>query len=292
MISIHNISKSYHTTKAIDNVSFDVQPGEIVGFIGPNGAGKSTTIKVLLNYLFADHGDASILNMSCITKSKDIKQVLGYVPSEVNFYPELTALEVINHTMRTHNCTNVTLRDTLCDDFQVDTHKRMKELSLGNKKKVAIVCALVIEPQVLIMDEPTNGLDPLIQKMLFQHVKHAASKNTAILISSHNLREIQEHCDRAIFIKSGKIIQTIDLKSLPLSGKFVKLKGDIRGLEALASQVLSQDKTSIAAIFTLPLNDLMTTLSNRDIQDLIIEDVSIEHQFIEYYKENTHETSL
>ncbi len=291
MISIQNITKSYQSVKAVDNVSFDVKPGEIVGFIGPNGAGKSTTIKILLNYIFADQGEASIQGMSCITHAKDIKRTLGYIPSEVNFYPELTALEVINYTMQMHNCTNTVFRDTLCADFHVDQHKKMKELSLGNKKKVAIVSALVIEPRVLIMDEPTNGLDPLIQKVLFQYTKQAALNKTTILISSHNLREIQEHCDRVIFIKQGRIIQSIDLNTLQLSGKFVKLKGDIHGLEHLASQVLSLTEDSIAAIFTISLPDLIQILQNRTIDDLVIEDVSIEHQFIEYYKEDVHETT-
>lgn len=287
MIKITNLSKSYNQVKAIDQVSFELKPGEILGFIGPNGAGKSTTIKTLLNYIYPDSGSATINGLNIFTESKKIKQTLSYVSSEVNFYPDLSIEETIQLSLDIHNIKDHTYRDELFKLFQVESHKKIKELSLGNKKKVSLVAALVVKPQIIIMDEPTNGLDPLIQKKLFNLLKELASQGCSILVSSHNMNEIQEHCDRVVFIKSGKIIDTIIVKDISLNGKYIKVKGDIESLVPMAQEILNKTETSISMIYAQSLNSLLQHLSTLNIDDLSIEDVSMEHRYLKYYQEDT-----
>lgn|SRR5690554_2667255 len=285
MIRVSNLSKSFGSLKAVDNVSFELIEGEILGFIGPNGAGKSTTIKVLLNYIFADSGDARILDMDVVSDSNLIKQQVGYVSSEVNFYPELKVEDMIFISMDFHGARDMEYYHELMSKFDLDPNKRMRELSLGNKKKVALIAALVIKPKVLIMDEPTNGLDPLNQKVLFGILKSLAASGVSVLISSHNMKEIQDHCDRVMFIKQGRLIETISLDDISLYGKYVKIIGDINGLSDLAQEVLSMDETSIAMIYVDSIEQLLSFLSGRMIDDIVIEDVSMEHRFLKYYSD-------
>lgn len=285
MIRVSNLSKSFGSLKAVDNVSFELKEGEILGFIGPNGAGKSTTIKVLLNYIFADSGDARILDMDVVSDSNLIKQQVGYVSSEVNFYPELKVEDMIFISMDFHGARDMEYYHELMSKFDLDPNKRMRELSLGNKKKVALIAALVIKPKVLIMDEPTNGLDPLNQKILFGILKSLAASGVSVLISSHNMKEIQDHCDRVMFIKQGRLIETISLDDISLYGKYVKIIGDINGLFDLAQEVLSMDETSIAMIYVDSIERLLSSLSGRMIDDIVIEDVSMEHRFLKYYSD-------
>ena len=285
MIRVSNLSKSFGSLKAVDNVSFELIEGEILGFIGPNGAGKSTTIKVLLNYIFADSGDARILEMDVVSDSNLIKQQVGYVSSEVNFYPELKVEDMIFISMDFHGARDMEYYHELMSKFDLDPNKRMRELSLGNKKKVALIAALVIKPKVLIMDEPTNGLDPLNQKVLFGILKSLAASGVSVLISSHNMKEIQDYCDRVMFIKQGRLIETISLDDISLYGKYVKIIGDINGLSDLAQEVLSMDETSIAMIYVDSIEQLLSFLSGRMIDDIVIEDVSMEHRFLKYYSD-------
>lgn len=285
MIRVSNLSKSFGSLKAVDNVSFELIEGEILGFIGPNGAGKSTTIKVLLNYIFADSGDARILDMDVVSDSNLIKQQVGYVSSEVNFYPELKVEDMIFISMDFHGARDMEYYHELMSKFDLDPNKRMRELSLGNKKKVALIASLVIKPKVLIMDEPTNGLDPLNQKVLFGILKSLAASGVSVLISSHNMKEIQDYCDRVMFIKQGRLIETISLDDISLYGKYVKIIGDINGLSDIAQEVLSMDETSIAMIYVDSIEQLLSSLSGRMIDDIVIEDVSMEHRFLKYYSD-------
>jgi ABC-2 type transport system ATP-binding protein len=285
MICVENMSKSYGSLKAVDTISFELKPGEILGFIGPNGAGKSTTIKVLLNYIFADSGTARILGLDVERDSHLIKQQVGYVSSEVNFYPELTVEDIILMSMDFHGSNDRGYYRELLDKFVVDPSKKMKTLSLGNKKKVALIAALVIKPKVLIMDEPTNGLDPLNQKVLFGILRELALDGVSVLVSSHNMQEIQDHCDRVMFIKQGKLIETISLDDVSLNGKYIKIVGDIVGLEVLADEILKREVDSISMIYTGSLDHLLKDLGDRNIVDIVIEDVSMEHRFLKYYSD-------
>jgi ABC-2 type transport system ATP-binding protein len=186
VIEINNLTKAYGKKRGISNVNLRVNRGEIFGFIGPNGAGKSTTIKVLLNFIFPSSGEAKILGMDCVTDKKNVDD---------------------------------TYMKELCKTFEVELTKNVSELSLGNKKKVAIVQALIHKPKLLILDEPTNGLDPLMQQKLFKTLLKIREEGTTIFLSSHNLTEVEEFCDRVAIIKEGKIIEVRSIEDLLIEEK-------------------------------------------------------------------------
>lgn len=284
MINVNNLKKYYKDVKAVDDISFHLEKGEILGFIGPNGAGKSTTIKILLNYIFPDSGTASILNCDITTEAAAIKQHTAYVSSEVNFYPELYVHEILALTAQFYKIKDVSYQEHLSELFQLDLNKKMKELSLGNKKKVALVCAFMIKPKVLIMDEPTNGLDPLIQTKLFQLLKQLASEGCAILVSSHNLKEVQDHCDRVMFIRDGKLLDTLKISDINLESKYIKVTGEYEPLIQLADKVLSQTEDTLEMTYGDDINLLLQILSTLNLSDITIEPVSMEQQFLKYYQ--------
>ena len=214
IIETSNLSKSYGKNRGIIDINLKIKEGEIFGFVGPNGAGKSTTIRTLLNFIFPTGGSGKILGMDIVKQSKDIKKQIGYVPSEVKFYDEIKIKDIIKYSCSFYDGINQEDVDKLYELLEVDVEKRMSELSLGNKKKVAIVQALIHKPRLLILDEPTNGLDPLIQKRLFEVLKKANKEGTTVFFSSHNLVEVENFCDRVAVIKEGKIIDTVVLEKL------------------------------------------------------------------------------
>lgn len=285
VISIKKISKAYKGVLAIDAVSLDLNQGEIFGFIGPNGAGKSTTIKVLLNYILADSGTAEVSGFDSVSDNKEIKKRVGYVSSEVNFYPEMSALEIIKLSMRLHDIKEETELNRLLDLFLIEKNKKIKNMSLGNKKKVGIVSALVLNTPILILDEPTNGLDPLMQNVLFKELKRRASLGHTIFVSSHNLKEVQDHCDRVAFIKGGKIIQIVKMSETLTEGKYVRVRGEVQKLLKLDKHILMERENEMSFIFKGEISLLISTLSHMSVDNLIIENLSLEHQFLGYYNE-------
>ena len=205
VIDIKNLTKSYGKSRGIEDVTFSIEKGEIFGFIGPNGAGKSTTIRLLLSLIYPDNGHATIENMDCFKDSKNIKKILGYVPSEVNYYDDMKVIDLFDYSSRFYkkDCSDRSLE--LSKRLGLDITKKINALSYGNKKKVAIIQALLHSPKVLIFDEPTSGLDPLIQNEFFEILKEEKKRGTTILFSSHVLNEVQKVCDRVAIIKEGKM---------------------------------------------------------------------------------------
>lgn len=289
MIKTQKMTKSYDNVFAIKDVSLKLNKGEIFGFIGPNGAGKSTSIKALLNYIFLDSGSAEIMGLDIVDDNKEIKKHLGYVSSEVNFYPNLTGLEMIQLALDLHGLDHQAEMNRLIDLFLIERDKKMKNLSLGNKKKIAIVSALVLNPPLLILDEPTNGLDPLMQNVLFEELKRRRDNGVTVFISSHNLKEVQDHCNRVAFIRKGEIIQVANIDERLREGKYVRVKGDVETIKEYANQILMEKENELSFVYTGNLNHLINKLSKLKIENLIVEDLSIEHQFLEFYSKKEEE---
>ena len=176
IIETNNLTKSYGKSRGIIDVNLKVKEGEIFGFVGPNGAGKSTTIRTLLNFIFPTSGSAKMLGKDIVKESNAIKKYIGYVLSEVRFYDEIKVKDIIKYSSSFYSGVIQEEVDNLYRLLDVDINKKMSELSLGNKKKVAIVQALIHKPKLLILDEPTNGLDPLIQKKLFELLEEERKK--------------------------------------------------------------------------------------------------------------------
>ena len=288
IIETNNLSKSYGKSRGIIDVNLNVKEGEIFGFVGPTGAGKSTTIRTLLNFIFPTSGSAKILGKDIVKESNEIKKYIGYVPSEVKFYDEVRVKDIIKYSASFYKGVNKDEVDKLYKILDVDINKKMSELSLGNKKKVAIVQALIHKPKLLILDEPTNGLDPLIQKKLFELLEEARKKGTTVFLSSHNLVEVENLCDRVAVIKDGKIIDTIVIEKLAkkLGLKILVKSKEINEdkVKEMGGQVVTQENGEITFHYNNEIDVLIKELSKYKIEKLLISEQTLEDTFMNYYK--------
>jgi ABC-2 type transport system ATP-binding protein len=215
IIDITDLSKFYGKARGIEHVNLEIGEGEIFGFIGPNGAGKSTTIRILLNLIFPSGGSARIMGMDVIRETKKIKHLVGYVPSDASAYASMNVHEFLSYFLRFYQVQHGMQRIAeLSALFELDLKRKIAELSMGNRKKVAIVQSLLHRPKLLILDEPTTGLDPLMQAKFFELLRSENRNGMTIFFSSHILNEVQMLCRRVAIIKEGKIIQLEDIETL------------------------------------------------------------------------------
>ena len=288
VIETNNLCKSYGKSRGIIDVNLKIKEGEIFGFVGPNGAGKSTTIRTLLNFIFPTSGSAKILGKDIVKESSEIKKYIGYVPSEVKFYDEVKVKDIIKYSASFYNNVSQEEVDKLYKILDVDINKKMSELSLGNKKKVAIVQALIHKPKLLILDEPTNGLDPLIQKKLFELLEEARKNGTTVFLSSHNLVEVESLCDRVAVIKDGKIIDTIVIEKLAkkLGLRIVIKSNEINEdkINEINGQVISKEKNEFIFHYNNGVDALVKELSKYKIEKLLISEQTLEDTFMNYYE--------
>lgn len=287
-IETKNLTKSYGKSRGISDINLTVKEGEIFGFVGPNGAGKSTTIRTLLNFIFPDSGEAKIFGKDIVKESSEIKKILGYVPSEVKFYDEIKVKDIIKYSSSFYGSCSREEIESLCEKLEVELDKKMGELSLGNKKKVAIVQALIHNPKILILDEPTNGLDPLIQKKLFEILLEQNKKGTTVFLSSHNLIEVENFCHRVAVIKEGKIIDTIEIDKLTNKlGLKVTIEGEKinkEDIEAFSGEVISIKGKEIIFNYSNGADKLIKELSKFTINKILIHEQSLEDTFMNYYE--------
>lgn len=288
IIETNNLCKTYGKNRGIIDVNLKIKEGEIFGFVGPNGAGKSTTIRTLLNFIFPTSGSAKILGKDIVKESSEIKKYIGYVPSEVKFYDEVKVKDIIKYSSSFYSQVSQEEVDKLYNALDVDINKKMSELSLGNKKKVAIVQALIHNPKLLILDEPTNGLDPLIQKKLFELLEEARKKGTTVFLSSHNLVEVENFCDRVAVIKEGKIVDTIVIERLSkkLGLKIVVKSNEINEdkLKEIGGQVISKENHEFIFHYNNGIDNLVKELSKYKIEKLLITEQTLEDTFMNYYE--------
>lgn len=289
IIETKNLTKSYKKNRGIENINISVNEGEIYGFIGPNGAGKSTTIKTLLNFIYPTGGSATIFGMDIVKDNCKIKESIGYVPSEVKYYDTVKVKDIMKYAQSFYPNVSHEELSQICTDLELDMEKKMEELSLGNKKKVAIAQALVQNPKLLILDEPTNGLDPLMQKKLFNILVKEKEKGNTVFLSSHNLNEVQSLCDRVAVIKEGKIIDVIELeKATKTLGLKVTLSS--KGINEeiilnLGGKILNKsNNNSFVFLYYKDANYLVKELSKYTIDELLIEKEDLEDTFLNYYE--------
>jgi ABC-2 type transport system ATP-binding protein len=291
IIDIKDLSKFYGKAKGIEHVNLQIGEGEIFGFIGPNGAGKSTTIRILLNLIFPTGGNATIMGLDVVRETKKIKRHTGYIPSDANAYSSMDVKEFLTYCNSFYRSDyDVHRIFELCELFELDVKRKVTELSMGNRKKVSIVQSLLHDPKILILDEPTTGLDPLIQARFFELLRLENQKGMTIFFSSHNLNEVQILCKRVAIIKEGKIIKLEDIESLrkkqlkkvhiEFPGKADKENLNIQGTENI--NVISDHALSF--MYSGDINMLVAALRSMSINNLMIEEPSLEEIFMHYYK--------
>lgn len=270
VIEIKNLTKNYGKNRGVSGVSFEVKEGDIFGFLGPNGAGKSTTIRSMLGFIQYESGEIKILGKDAKTNKEEILREIGYMPSEAMFYSHMKVKEIIKMAadLRKTDCTKEA--EKLCERLQVDVNKKICELSLGNRKKVSIVCAMQHKPKLFIFDEPTSGLDPLMQTEFFELIKGYVKEGATCMLSTHILSEIKQYCNNVAIMKEGKIQRVDSVENLTKSS-------------AKRIKVIKDGKFK-DYIFEGDLNDLLRELSTHNITDILIEEPSLDEIFMGYYE--------
>jgi ABC-2 type transport system ATP-binding protein len=290
VISTNKLTKYYGRSRGVVDLDLSVSEGECFGFIGPNGAGKSTTIRTLLGLISPTSGSARVLGKDAVREKTAILAETGYLPSEVNFYPGMKVKEVLKLSaeLRKKDCAKEAKR--LCERLELNADQKVDELSFGNRKKVGIVCALQSEPRLLILDEPTGGLDPLMQREFFAMIRERSESGATIFLSSHVLSEVQRNCSRAAVIREGRVIACGSVDELARSNaKRISVRGrfDPEGLEGLKDLRVTEGAASF--LYGGDMNKLIAKLSAGDISDLSVSEPDLEEIFIHYYEKGGEE---
>lgn len=288
VIAVNNLVKHFGAIKAIDDISFEVQKGEVFGFLGPNGAGKSTTIRCIMDFIRPTSGSVTVFGKDSKKHGVEIKKEIGFLSGDVHLYDKWTGQEHINFIHKLQGVDDDISSD-LIKKFDFDPTRKTKELSSGNKQKLGIIMSLMTKPDLIIMDEPTNALDPLLQNEIYKVLLEAAEQGATVFMSSHNLSEVDHVCTRVGIIKAGKMVATEEIMSLkrkrlytarisfPQDASVVEIKG--KGIE-----VLKKLDHTIEYKIKGDINQFVKLLTPHTLRDLEIEHASLEDIFLEYYQ--------
>ena len=290
IIEVNKLSKYYGKAKArgIVDVSFNVDEGEIFGFIGPNGAGKSTTIRLFLSLIFPSSGNAKIFGKDCIEFGPEIRQEIGYLPSEVFYYEGMKVLDLLKYSASFYKKDSTKRMYELAEIMELDLKRKIDDLSYGNKKKVGIVQGLLHQPKVIILDEPTSGLDPLMQQKFFNLIKEENKRGATIFFSSHILGEVQKMCNRVAIIKDGSIVNIQDIKTLQ-KDNYKKIEVSAADLDEKRFAVtgvsnLTKDNGGLKFFYKGDINQIMRIILEKEVSDVTIEEPTLEEIFMHYYE--------
>mgnify|MGYP003383257588 CR=1 FL=1 len=292
VIETHELTKSYGSARGIVDVDMSVLEGEIYGFIGPNGAGKSTTIRTLLGLIHPTSGSATVFGKDVTRFGPEIRQEVGYLPSEVFYYDDMRAIDLLRYSASFYakdaKATERRFRE-LAEMFDLDLRKKIDDLSYGNKKKVGIIQGLAHEPKLIILDEPTGGLDPLIQQQFFHRLREENRRGATILFSSHILGEVQRLCDRVAIIKDGSIIRVEEIRTL-LENQTKRFRLELAGapdasyfdIDGVSDLAVSHHTVSF--LYRGQVNAVTAMLAGLDLVDLLVEEPDLEEIFLHYYQ--------
>lgn len=287
ILEIKNLTKYYGKTLAVKKLNLELKEGEIFGFIGPNGAGKSTTIRAIMNLINKTEGEI-YFNKELLTKDKvELKKLIGYLPSEVSFYEDLTVKEMLDYHESFYNQNLTKRRKELVKRLKLDESKKIEDLSLGNTKKLGIVLAFMHNPKLLILDEPTSGLDPIMQQEFYKLLEEEKVKNTTIFYSTHILSEVSKICDRVGIIKDGKLLKVEEIENLKNKNltKVTIISNDIDEIiKDLKIDKELQESKKITFNNEIEINILLEKLSKYNITKLLIEEPTLEDLFLHYYE--------
>ena len=286
-IKIENLTKSYGKIRALTDLNLTVQEGEIYGFIGPNGAGKSTMIRLLLNFIHADKGSISVLGKSLVENEVQIKQQTGYVSSDTFMYNDMKVSDLFRFTESFHKINAGEKIKKLISSLDIDVHKKFEQLSFGNRKKISIACALLHSPKLIILDEPSNGLDPMIRANMYELLKEEQKNGSTIFYSSHVLSEVQKFCTRIGLIKDGQLIkETTAAEFTNVGYRQVSIECneqiDFSSLKGVAG--FERHDNICNFIFSGDANELIKLLGSIKIDSIHIEEPELENVFMHYFK--------
>ena len=287
-ISVAGLRKTFGRTVALDGLDLEVGTGEVHGFLGPNGSGKSTTIRILLGLLRADAGAVRLLDGDPWHDAASLHRRLAYVPGEVNLWPNLTGGEVIDLLGRLRGGADSRRRDELLARFDLDPGKKARAYSKGNRQKVALVAALASDVELLLLDEPSSGLDPLMEAVFQDCIREEAARGRTVLLSSHILAEAEALCDRVSIIRSGRTVQSgtlTELRHLTRTTVIAETRRHADRLDAVPG-VVHVDRLDGRIRFDVDtdhLDEAMTYLASLEIRSLVSHPPTLEELFLRQY---------
>lgn len=272
IIELEHFSKFYGKFQAVNDIGIAIEKGDIVGFVGKNGAGKSTTIRAMVNMLFPSSGSITIDGLDAVRDAKKLKAKISYMPSDSAYYDNVTSEDLFRLCLKFSD-SGMERALELAQYFELDPKKKISQLSMGNRKKVSVIQAILKNAEIIILDEPTNGLDPLMQSKFFDLIFEEKSRGATIFLSSHNLSEIEKYCDKVIIIKDGRIVDYLDMRNVKVRHKqtvtYTTKAGDTKTFE-----------------FSEDMNTLVAKLAMLDLESLEIKNNTVEDEFIKYYRED------
>ena len=287
ILEIKNLTKYYGKTLGVKDLSLSLHSGEIFGFIGPNGAGKSTTIRSIMHLINKTSGDIFIYGQPFEQDNLEMKEFIGYLPSEIHLYDDLTVKEMLNYHEAFYKKDIHKRRLELVKMFQLDEKKKIEDLSLGNLKKIGIILAFMHEPQLIILDEATSGLDPIMQQVFYELLLKEKKRGATIFYSTHVLSEVSKICDRVGIIKEGKLLKVETMKELEMKNlTFVTIVSkEVQKIEQdLKLEIVFRDENTIKFKNSMKVNTLINKLGKYNIEKLLIEESTLEDLFLHYYK--------
>jgi ABC-2 type transport system ATP-binding protein len=288
IIEVSNLTKYYGKSRGIVDVSFTEEEGEIFGFIGPNGAGKSTTIRLLLSLIHPTSGSAKVFGKDVTRHGPEIRRDIGYLPSEVYYYEGMKVKDLLKYSASFFDCDCTQRIKELSDIMELEQNRRISDLSYGNKKKVGIVQGLLHSPKLLFLDEPTAGLDPLMQRNFFDLIRQENARGVTVFFSSHILGEVQRLCTRVGIIREGKIAEISDIRTLQ-QNNYKKVHVTAVDLNPASFDMpgvtnLQSEDSMVHFFFKGDINTVLQKVSSVQVTDLTIEEPTLEEIFMHYYE--------
>ena len=288
VIEVDHLTKYYGKARGIVDVSFSEEEGEIFGFIGPNGAGKSTTIRLLLSLIHPTSGSAKVFGKDVVTQGPEIRREIGYLPSEVYYYEGMKVIDLLKYSASFYDCDCTQRLHDLSEIMELELNRRISDLSYGNKKKVGIVQGLLHSPKLLFLDEPTAGLDPLMQRKFFNLIREENARGVTVFFSSHILGEVQRLCTRVGIIREGRIVEISNIRTLQ-QNNYKKVGVAADGLNPGRFDLpgvtnLHAENGTVHFFFKGDINAVLHRISDIQVIDVTIEEPTLEEIFMHYYE--------
>ena len=286
-IQAERLTKRYGHTVALDSLDLEIHEGEVFGYLGPNGAGKSTTISLLLGLIRPTSGSARIFGLDVRGDARAIHRRLAYVPSEANLWPALTGAETLRFLGNIHGSVDDVYRDALVDRFELTLDKKVRAYSHGNRQKVVLIAAFASRADLLLLDEPTTGLDPLMEQVFRTCVREARDRGQTVLLSSHILSEVEAVCDRVTMLRAGRIIETghLDalrgLAALRVRAELDSQPPDLSGIEGVSN--VAVEGQTVECDVAGPMEALLRVLAGAGVRHMTTREPSLEELFVSHY---------
>jgi ABC-2 type transport system ATP-binding protein len=286
-IYAEDLTKRYGETLALDGLGLSIEPGEVYGYLGPNGAGKTTTIRLLLGIHRPSRGRAELFGVDAWGDPVQAHRRVAYVAGEPFLWPSMTGAETFEFLARLHGGTDVAYRDKLVERFEIDTNKKVRALSKGNRQKVQLIAALATRADLLVLDEPASGLDPLMEMAFRDCVKEAKERGQTVFLSSHILSEVEAVCDRVAILKEGRLVDQgtlAELRHLRTQTVEVTFAGQAPDLPPLPGvQVEPAGPNALRFEVTGSVGPVITALAGHPVAALTSREPSLEEIFLHYY---------